>query len=337
MRRRARHRGRWRRALAALLIAVASRGTPAAAAPRGDDAPMRVHGGRFTFIAYPGDAQLARALLADAIAADTFPWLPRPRRRVVIAIAPDRRRFREWGGQTAPEWGAALAFPETNRIVMQGHRAPGSAGDPPRVLRHELAHLALHEHLGELPPRWFDEGYAGLAAGEWGRDELLAANVALVLRGMPPLDSLDREFEGGATRAGAAYALAYRAVAELAALDERRGLTLFFAYWRETARIDRAIRAAFGITEAQFERRWRERTRARYGGLALFADLSLASLFLLLVMTPLYLVRRRRDRRRLEALIDADERAERLARESAIEQLLRTLPSSPHNSADDPA
>ena len=77
---------------------------------------------------------------------------------MVVAIAPDARRFREWVGPGTPEWGAAIAIPGEGRVVMQGRRAPSSAGDPVRVLRHELAHLALHEAMGELPPRWFEEG-----------------------------------------------------------------------------------------------------------------------------------------------------------------------------------
>ena len=61
------------------------------------------------------------------------------------------------------------------------------AGDPREVLRHELAHLALHEYLGDLPPRWFDEGYASYAAREWSREDALSANVALAIRGTPTL------------------------------------------------------------------------------------------------------------------------------------------------------
>ena len=80
---------------------------------------------------------------------------------------------------------AAVAFPGERRIVMQGRNAGSDAGDPISVLRHELAHLALHEAMGDLPPRWFDEGYASFAAAETGRDQVLSTNVALVFRGVP--------------------------------------------------------------------------------------------------------------------------------------------------------
>ena len=263
-----------------------------------------------------------RSLLDAAARRDTFPWLPRPRARVVIAVAPDERRFREWIGPAAPEWGAAIAIPELRTIIMQGRTAGSDAGDPRMVLRHELAHLALDEALGDLPPRWFHEGYASVAAGEWGRQEVLATSIALLVSGMPSLDSLNASFEAGSSRADAAYALAHRAVVELAALDRERGLTLFFTYWRETHSLEISIRRAFGLTQAQFEERWRQRTRRQYGALAIAADLSLAAALLMTIVVPLYLARRRRDRRRLEFMRAADAAAERAARESALAALL---------------
>ena len=205
---------------------------------------------------------------------------------------------------------------------MQGRAAGSDAGDPAEVLRHELAHLALHEALGDLPPRWFDEGYASYAARELARNEVLAANYALALRGMPSFAELDERFGAGASAAQAAYALAYRAVDDLAALDKERGLTLLFARWKDTRSLDRALRAAFGITLAAFERDWQQRTRRRYGGLALFGDLTLAGLIVLIVITPLYLARRRRDRTRMASLRAADDAAAKAEQEAILQALL---------------
>ena len=315
------------RALIGVLLSVPS-------LARAQQQAMRFDRGRFTVAAYPQDEQLAKSLLASATARDSFPGLPRPSNRVVIAVAPDRERFRQWIGPTAPEWGAAVAFPESNRIVMQGRGAGSDAGDPIEVLRHELAHLALHEALGELPPRWFDEGYASFAANEVARDAILGANLVLLFRGMPSLDSLDNGFAGGSLRAEGTYALAYRAVAELAAQDPERGLTLFFEYWKQSGRFETAVRAAYGLTQPGFEEIWRKRTRRRYGGLALVADLSIASALTLFVVLPFYVIRRRRDRLRMAALVRADEEAERREAASAIEALLRSLPWSLPNTGD---
>ena len=268
---------------------------------------------------------LARSLLASAVARDTFPWLPRPSSRVLIVIAPDRGRFAELVGPFAPEYGSAIAVPAEQRIVMQGSSAGSDAGDPLQVLRHELAHLALHEAMGDLPPRWFGEGYASLAAGEWGREEVIATNLALAWRGVPSLDALEDAFGGGAGRASAAYALAHRALAELAALDPERGLTLFFEYWRSEGELEPAIRRAFGMTQGEFEERWRQRTRRRYGALALFADLTVGAVLLVIVLVPFHVARMRRNRARLARMAEAERRAEARERESAIETLLRSV------------
>jgi hypothetical protein len=286
-------------------------------------APIRLDRGRITAVFYPPDETLARSLLDIAARTDSFPGLPRPHSPVLLEIAPDARRFRDWTGPRAPEWGAAITFVDSRRIVMQGRSANAGAGDPRVVLRHELAHLALHEYLGDLPPRWFDEGYASYAAREWDRDDALAANLALALRGTPSFDELEGEFDGGATSAQNAYALAYRAVIELAALDTARGLAGFFAAWKDEGSMDRAVRATYGITLNDFEKRWQQRTRRRYGALALVSNLTIGGIFVLLVLVPLYLARRHRDRVRMAALVAADEAAERAARASAIEALLR--------------
>jgi hypothetical protein len=281
-----------------------------------------LHEGRFTILADRANATLARSLLDRALSTDTFPGLGRPTAAVTLVIAANAQQFRELIGPSVPEWGSAVAFPHQSRIVMQGRGAGARAGDPFEVLRHELAHLALHETLGDLTPRWFDEGYASYAAREWSREDALRTNLALVIRGTPTLDELERWFNGGVARAEAAYALAYRAVADLAELDPRRGLTVLFVEWRRTGKLDAAVRNAYGLTLDRFEARWRDRTRRRYGGLALLADLSLAAGFVLVVILPLYLARRRRDRRRMAVLVAADEAADRAARESALALLL---------------
>jgi hypothetical protein len=286
----------------------------------------RIDRGRFTAVAFGADTVLAKALLDRAMATDTFPGLPRPVAHVLIEIAPDQATFRQWVGPGAPEWGAGIAIPDENRIVLQGRGAPSSAGDPTVVLRHELAHLALHEYLGDRAPRWFDEGYAGLAAGEGGREEALAANVALALRGVPTLAQVDSGLTGTLGNAEVSYALAYRAVADLAEMDRRRGLSLFFTYWRAGGSLDQAVRRAYGEPLETFESSWRAQVRRRYGGLALVSDLSLATLVLLVLLAPLYVIRRRRDRARLAVLRAADEAAERQARLDAIHALLESLP-----------
>ena len=284
---------------------------------RGADA-IRLDEGRFSIVAWPGDERLARSLLKAALTVDTFPGLPRPVRHVVLVVAPNAALFREEAGTAAPEWGAAVAFPDLQRIIVQGGAAGSGAGDPVATLRHELAHLALHETLDDLAPRWFDEGYASYAAGESVRDDALATNVALALGGAPTLASLDSGLVGRESEATISYALAYRAVSDLASLDRVHGLSLMFAYWRASGSLDTAIRRAYGESLDAFETQWRARTRRRYGALALVSDLAFTTLIFLVMLLPLSAARRQRDRARLAAL-GAAEAAEAAAPVTGID------------------
>jgi hypothetical protein len=284
---------------------------------------------RFTIVAFPSEARLARSMLEAAVARDTFPGLPRPQAAVRILIAPDESTFREWVGPGAPEWGAAIAFPARHLIVMQGTNAGADAGDPLVTLRHELAHLVLHEALGPFVPRWFDEGYASYAAGEWGRDQLLATSFGLVWRGVPTLAALDSGFYAGAGRAERSYALAHRAVAELASISPDKGLTLLFSHWKSEESFERALRRAHGMTTTQFEERFRGRVRRQYGALALAADVTVLSVFLVVLLGPLWYRRRKRQRARLDALRAADLAQEQRERESALTALLGEVVPEP--------
>jgi len=282
----------------------------------------RLSAGRFSIVFDARDARLARTLLTSAVTHDSFPGLPRPRDAVLIAVAPDAVRFSRWVGPNAPEWGAAIAIPDQRRIVMQGGRAGSDAGEPTAVLRHELAHLALHETMGPLPPRWFDEGYASVAAGEWNRETAFETSIGMVWHSLPSRDALEAGFYAGASRAEWSYAVAYRVVSELASLDTTNGLGNFFRDWKSTGSLEAGLRSAFGMTGVQFDRHWQQRTRQRYGALAVVTNLSLVGGVFGLLLGPLFWMRKRRDRRKLEAMRVADAAQEQAFQESALAALL---------------
>jgi len=327
--RRRRAFARARRRLGALL-AAASLVVGTLAAQVVPSGARRLDRGRFTIVHYDPDAQLAASMLEAAVTRDTFPGLPRGTARVLIMIAPDAATFRTWAGRSSLPWTAALAFVEQRRIVMQGRSAPASAGDPLQVLRHELAHIALHDHLGDGATRWFDEGYASYAAGESRMEGLLSANAALVFRGMPSLAALDTMLlSPRGTDARAGYALALRAVTDLAAIDRDLGLAPLLTAWRERGSFDLALRRASTITAADFERQWQQRARWSLAFLAVAADSALGVALLLLLFVPLHLRRRRAHRARLDAMRLREAILERSNQSAALEALLRAIPPAP--------
>jgi hypothetical protein len=253
--------------------------------------------GRVTAVYWPGSETAATALAQLADRADRWPGLqwqmPHPLRLIVTDRA---TRFDSVTGGRAPAWSGALAFPASHTIVLR------LSGDPRRSLRHELAHLALHASVRRVP-RWFDEGYAAMAAGEWDRLDALRLNWALARGGVPTLAQLDGYLRGGsAAEAEAAYALATTAVMLLHRLGGERGLAALIGALGTARDFDGALRQSHTITEAGFEAIWRREIRSRYGWLSLVTSLGLFWGAVVLALSGAWYWRRRRDRARRAAL-----------------------------------
>ncbi len=325
---------RWRRPLArrlralgcaclqALALAAMCAGHLRAAPP----GAVRLDRGRFTVLHYPADGTMAEAVLAAAVSRDSFPSLPRSSSRILIMIAPDGATFRDWAGPSAGPATAAVAFAEQRRVVMRGRRAPPNRDDPLRVLRHELAHVALYEYLGVHADRWFDEGYASYAAGEERNDGFLATNVALSFRRMPALaavDTLLTSARPSVARAG--YALALRAVTDLAAMDSQLGLEPLLIAWKQRGSFDLATRRAYAITAERFESEWQNRTRWRFAFLAVGVDSAAALSLLLVCLLPLWQSKRRAQQARLDAMRAREAMNEGISRSLALDSMLGSI------------
>ena len=255
--------------------------------------------GQVTAVAWPDQLDLAIQLAELADRPSDWPGLgrvaPGPMRLVVV---PDRRRLDSLTRGRAPRWGAAVALPATRTIVI---RADG--GDVRRTLRHELAHLALHERVAVRVPLWFDEGYAGWAAGEWERLGVLELNLAVARGALPGFRALDGALRSTQAGADAAYALAYSAVAELARRNPTGTLQPLLGRLVAGEDFDAAVLATTGLTVDRFEEAWQRSVRRRYG---LATWLLAGGGWLLVALSVLILVqfRRRADEPRRNALDD---------------------------------
>lgn len=259
--------------------------------------PSAVHIGRVTAVHWPGAETAATALAEFAERSTVWPGIPvLPHYPIRLIIAPSPRQFDSLTAGRIPEWGAAVTFPATNTIILTLTR------DHRRVLLHELAHLALHSVVRRVP-RWFNEGYAARAAGEWDRVEALRVNWALLRGVVPSLSDLDRHIrEGSAADAEASYALATTAVLMLERLGGDRGLEPLIMALRGTSDFDLALRGTYQITLGQFEEAWRRDLRRRYGWLLLVTSLSVFWAFVALLLAALWARRRRHDASRRQAL-----------------------------------
>jgi len=176
-----------------------------------------------------------------------------------LILVPDGRRLDSLSSGRAPSWGAAVAVPGARTILL---RADGD--DLYGTLRHELAHLALHQAIAVRVPLWFDEGYASWAAGEWERLGALELNLAVVRGAVPELKDLDGALRGSASTADVAYALAVSAVTELARRNPSGSLAPLLQRLKAGADFEASVQATTGLTISQFEREWRRTLRRRY-------------------------------------------------------------------------
>ncbi len=259
-------------------------------------APQQVQVGEVTAVYWPGQEAVAAALAQLADRAGSWPGLPAaPQRPIRLVIAENTRRFDSVTLRRLPPWGVGAALPGSRTILIR------LDGDPRRVLRHELAHLALHDAVRRVP-LWLDEGYAARAAGEWDRLDGLLMNWRLLAGRVPTLDQVTADLRGRRPEAEAAYAFATTAVLYLERLGGARGLTPLLGNLAAEPDLDRALRDTYVLTLAQFEAAWRRDLKGRYGWLLLFASFTALWLAVLLVVGVAWRYRRRRDRVRREAL-----------------------------------
>lgn len=255
--------------------------------------------GQVTAVAWPAQLELAAELAREAARPSEWPGLGlRAVDSFRLIVVPDARRLDSLTRGRAPPWAAAVALPESRTVVL---RADGEALQG--ILRHELAHLTLHEAVKGRVPLWFDEGYAGWAAGEWDRLGLLELNLSVARGALPTLTRLDAALRGATSTADAAYALAVSAVTELARRNPTGTLDPLMARLVAGDDFDAAVLATTGLTLDRFEEEWQRAVRRRY---SLVTWLLASGGWLLVALGVLGLVhfRRRSDRERRAALDD---------------------------------
>ncbi len=176
------------------------------------------------------------------------------------------------------------------------------------VLRHELAHLALARATEGRAPRWLQEGYAQLAAGDWDWEEAWRLRWAFVRGGGSTLEGLSLRLPADPEGARLAYQLSYTAVQEILSLSGERGLRAFIAALGQGATTDEAFRRVFALTEGQFEDRWRSAVAGRYGILYTLSRAAFFWIAVSLLVAWVAIRRKRRNRERLEAMREAEAR-----------------------------
>jgi hypothetical protein len=271
--------GRVRGVVGWAVLAAVLAGSPVAAqraevlpVPAGIDTVLTesLTAGRATIRFEPVDSVLARAV-AERIrtqpplpaVSDTIPWgatVFLPRTEVAIEALLEGAR---------PEWSAALARPADGWIVL-----PAGRGEPTgrrdlvgEVLRHEWAHIGLHQAVGGYRgPRWFVEGYAQWAAG-WDSEAAWRLRIALATNDSLSLNALTLQWPRERAEAEIAYLVAATVVDYLVEQSGERGLGIFIERWAASGDFEAALRATYGLTSGRLEEDWARWAKDRYGWL----------------------------------------------------------------------
>lgn len=251
-----------------------------------------------------------RAELAGALEADVLPVV-----EVRIAAVPGE--MARLSPTEPPGYTTAVAWSELNLVVMS--LASPVSLEPPRpadVLRHELAHIALDQAVGNRPlPRWFHEGYAVAFAGD--HRPLRAQTLCFAaLRGrLLHLSELEANLPADAPHASIAYAEAADFLRFLGRAEAKEPFAALIKGVREGDPLERAMLNAYGAPPAEIELAWRKDMAKRYG----FLPVLLSGTVVWIAAAAIAAVRRaRRDRARKPILVRHSKRVEVEARSRSI-------------------
>lgn len=269
-----------------------------------------VESDRVTLYFAPGDSLVAlrvRDLLAGQAPLPGLPLDAPSRVHAVLAHSPEA--FDEATGGVVPEWRAGVAIPSRRTLVMPtGEDVSVVGGEGVQTLRHEWAHLGLHDYMGDLRiPRWFNEGYAQWASGGFDVSESWRLRVLIAANRAPAMDSLELRWPSGRVQAQSAYLLAASAVTYLLESGGEEGLRIFLDRWRDQRSFDSAFRDTFGLTVGQFEEDWERHVKDRYGWLFVLSRSSIFWLALALVLLFMMRGRHEYNRQKLAKLRAGEE------------------------------
>ncbi|HQP37307.1 MAG TPA: peptidase MA family metallohydrolase, partial [Polyangiaceae bacterium] len=169
-------------------------------------------------------------------------------------------------GLPPPEYAEGVAYARA-RLIVISLVAPHSPEPPDlrEVLRHELAHVALHDAVGGLAvPRWFNEGFAVHASGESSLVRTRTLWTATLANRVLPMAELDRTFPANSRLAAVAYAQSADFVRFLLRRQDRDRFQMFIERLSRGERFNTAISDAYDADLRRLEFQWREEIRKRY-------------------------------------------------------------------------
>jgi hypothetical protein len=226
-----------------------------------------------------------------------------PELDIRIAVNPEQMQ-RLAPGRTVPPYASGVAFP-ADGLVLLTLTAPESwvRPDMPKLLAHELSHVALHRALDGHPiPRWFAEGVAIHHSGEHSLARIRTLWAATLQGGLVGLRDLSEHFPEQHGEVDVAYAESADLVGFM--LEGQAGPPRFRALCaglQAGLQFEPAFAAAYQMTLSEFEQQWRALLAQRFGRWpSILSGLTVLWALAALLLVFGYLKVRRKHRRTLE-------------------------------------
>jgi hypothetical protein len=221
----------------------------------------------------------------------------------MTTLAPD--------GAPYPKYAAGVAYSEIGLVLLTLTPVhPNALDDVGEVFRHELAHVALGDAVGDSRrvPYWFNEGLAVHLSGESSLLRLRTLWSATLSGRLIPLERLDANFPADAVAADLAYAESADVVRFLLRQQERERFPRLIERVHDGQSFATALRDAYGLDFVSLEYEWREEIARKYSFWPVLFSGTIVWLGVLGLFVIAWQKRRRKSKKTLEQWAKEEER-----------------------------
>jgi hypothetical protein len=232
-------------------------------------------------------------------------------------------------GAPYPKYAAGVAYSEIGLILLTLTPVhPNALDDVGEVFRHELAHVALGDAVGDSRrvPYWFNEGLAVHLSGESSLLRLRTLWAATLSGRLIPLERLDANFPADAIAADLAYAESADVVRFLLRQQERERFPRLIERVHDGESFQAALRDAYGLDFVSLEYEWREEIARKYSFWPVLFSGTIVWLGVLALFVIAWQKRRRKSKRTLEQWAKEEARVEQGAAAAMAPRVHIVLP-----------
>jgi len=217
-------------------------------------------------------------------------------------------------GAPYPKYASGVAYSEIGLVLLTLTPVhPNALDDINEVFRHELAHVALADAVGDSHrvPYWFNEGLAVHLSGESSLARLRTLWSATLSGRLIPLERLDASFPADAGAVDLAYSESADVVRFLLRQQERERFPRLIERIHDGQPFAAALRDAYGLDFVSLEYEWREEIARKYSFWPVLFSGTVVWFGVLGLFVLAWHKRRRRSQKTLEQWAREEARAER--------------------------